>query len=64
MYAFLHAILSSLFSWLSTNASKGKLGQDAKTDREPLQKAGTRIRDYLRLRGMQPRDTDSRIKPD
>ena len=51
MYAFIRAVLDSIISFLSANASKGRLGQDAKTDEKKLRSAGTRIRDYIRLRG-------------
>ena len=64
MYAFIRAVLDSIISFLSANASKGRLGQDAKTDEKKLRSAGTRIRDYIRLRGVQSGDPDSRIKPD
>lgn len=64
MYAFIRAILDSILSLLASNAGKGKLGEDAKTDEKKLRSAGTRIRDYIRLRGMQSGNPDSRIKPD
>ena len=64
MYALIRAILDSLLSWLGSNASKGTLGEDAKSDDKKLRSAGSRIRDYIRLRGVQSGDPDSRIKPD
>lgn len=64
MYAFIRAILDSILSLLASNAGKGKLGEDAKTDDKKLRSAGSRIRDYIRLRGMQSGNPDSRIKPD
>lgn len=64
MYAFLRAIFDALLSWCGSNASKGTLGQDAKTDEKKLRTAGTRIREYLRLRGVQPSDPDSRVESD
>ena len=64
MYALIRAILDSLFSWLGSNTSKGTLGEDAKSDDKKLRSAGTRIRDYIRLRKLQSGDTDTRIKPD
>ncbi len=64
MYTFIRAIIDSILSLLASNAGKGKLGEDAKTDETKLRSAGTRIRDYIRLRGMQSGNPDSRIKPD
>ena len=64
MYAFIRAILDSIISFLASNAGKGKLGEDAKTEDKKLRTAGSRIRDYIRLRGMQSGNPDSRIKPD
>lgn len=64
MYAFFRAIIDSILSILASNASKGTLGQDGKTDKEKLRKAGSRIRDYIRLRKVQSGDPDSRGKPD
>ncbi len=64
MYTFIRAIIDSILSLLASNAGKGKLGEDAKTDEKKLRSAGTRIRDYIRLRGMQSGNPDSRIKPD
>lgn len=64
MYAFFRAIFDSILSLLASNAGKGKLGEDAKTDDKKLHTAGTRIRDYIRLRKLQSGNPDSRIKPD
>ena len=64
MYAFLRAIFDALLSWCGSNAGKGTLGVDGKRDEEKLRKAGSRIREYLRLRGVQPSDPDSRVESD
>ncbi len=64
MYNFLLALFESLFTWISKNPAKGTLGEDAKKDEHKLDTAGTRIRDYIRLRGMQSGGTGDGSKSD
>ncbi len=64
MYNFLLALFDSLFTWISKNPAKGTLGEDAKTDEKKLRSAGTRIRNYIRLRGMQSGGTGDGGKSD
>ena len=63
MYAFIRAFFDSLLSFVGANAGKGK--QAIETDKKPeiLSKAGSRIREYIRLRGMQSSSTSNGSKP-
>lgn len=64
MYAFIRAFFDSLLSFVGSNAGKGK--QAIETDKKPeiLSKAGSRIREYIRLRGVQSSGTRDGSKPD
>ena len=53
MYAFFRAIFDALLSFVGSNAGKGKQGVDADEKPKVLAKTGSRIREYIRLRGMQ-----------
>ena len=64
MYAFLRALFDALLSFVGTNAGKGKQGIEADKKPEVLSKTGSRIRDYIRLRGMQSSGTGDGSKPD
>ncbi len=64
MYAFLRAIFDALLSFVGANAGKGKQGVDADEKPKVLAKTGIRIRDYIRLRGMQSGGTGDRGKSD
>lgn len=64
MYAFLRAIFDALLSFVGSNAGKGKQGVDADEKPKVLEKTGSRIRDYIRLRGMQSGGTGDRGKSD
>ena len=64
MYAFLRALFDALLSFVGSNAGKGKQGVDADKKPEVLAKTGSRIRDYIRLRGMQSSGTGDGVKPD
>ena len=64
MYAFLRALFDALLSFVSTNAGKGKQAIEADKKPEVLAKAGSRIREYIRLRGVQPSSPGDGSKPD
>ena len=64
MYAFLRALFDALLSFIGSNAGKGKQGVDADKKPEVLAKAGSRIRDYIRLRGVQSSSPSDGVKPD
>ena len=64
MYAFLRALFDALLSFVGSNAGKGKQGVDADKKPEVLAKAGSRIREYIRLRGVQSSGTGDGSKPD
>ena len=64
MYAFLRALFDALLSFVGANAGKGKQGVDADEKPEVLAKTGSRIRDYIRLRGVQSSGTGDGSKPD
>ena len=64
MYAFLRAIFDALLSFVGSNAGKGKQGVDADQKPEVLAKTGSRIREYMRLRGVQPSSSSDGSKPD
>ena len=64
MYAFLRALFDALLSFVGSNAGKGKQGVDADKKPEVLAKTGSRIREYIRLRGVQSSSTGERGKSD
>ncbi len=64
VYAFLRAIFDALLSFVGSNAGKGKQAIEADKKPEVLAKTGTRIRDYIRLRGMQSGGTGDGSKSD
>ena len=64
MYAFLRAIFDALLSFIGANAGKGKQAIEADKKPEVLVKAGSRIREYMRLRGVQSSGTGDGSKPD
>ena len=64
MYAFLRALFDALLSFVGSNAGKGKQGVDADKKPEVLAKAGSRIREYIRLRGVQQSSLGDGSKPD
>ena len=64
MYAFLRAIFDALLSFIGSNAGKGKQGIEADKKPEVLRRAGSRIRDYIRLRGVQSSGPGERGKSD
>ena len=64
MYAFLRALFDALLSFVGSNAGKGKQGVNADKKPEVLAKAGSRIREYIRLRGVQSSGTGDGSKPD
>ena len=64
MYAFLRALFDALLSFIGSNAGKGKQGFDADKKPEVLAKAGSRIREYIRLRGVQSSSPSDGVKPD
>ena len=64
MYAFLRALFDALLSFVSTNAGKGKQAIEADKKPEVLAKVGSRIREYIRLRGVQPSSPGDGVKPD
>ena len=64
MYAFLRALFDALLSFIGSNAGKGKQGVDADEKPEVLAKTGSRIREYMRLRGVQPSSPGDGVKPD
>jgi hypothetical protein len=64
VYAFLRALFDALLSFVGSNAGKGKQGVEADKKPEVLTKAGSRIREYIRLRGVQSSGTGDGSKPD
>ena len=64
MYAFLRALFDALLSFIGSNAGKGKQGIEADKKPEVLRRAGSRIRDYIRLRGVQSSSPGDGSKPD
>jgi len=64
LYAFLRAIFDALLSFIGTNAGKGKQAIEADKKPEILIKAGSRIREYMRLRGVQSSSPGDGSKPD
>ena len=64
MYAFLRALFDALLSFVGSNAGKGKQAIEADKKPEVLAKAGSRIREYMRLRGVQPSSPGDGSKPD
>ena len=64
VYAFLRALFDALLSFVGANAGKGKQGVDADEKPKVLAKTGSRIREYIRLRGMQSSGTSDGSKPD
>ena len=64
MYAFLRAIFDALLSFVGSNAGKGKQAIEADKKPEVLIKAGSRIREYIRLRGVQQSSPGDGSKPD
>jgi len=55
VYTLLRAILDSILGWLGANAGKGTKATEADKKPETLQRAGTRITEYMRLRGRLPK---------
>ena len=64
MYAFLRAIFDALLSFIGSNAGKGKQGIEADEKPKVLAKTGSRIREYIRLRGVQSSSPGDGSKPD
>ena len=64
MYAFLRALFDALLSFVGANAGKGKQAIEADKKPEVLIKAGSRIREYIRLRGVQQSSPGDGVKPD
>ena len=64
MYSFLRALFDALLSFVGSNAGKGKQAIEADKKPEVLAKAGSRIREYIRLRGVQSSSTSDGVKPD
>ncbi len=64
MYAFLRALFDALLSFVGSNAGKGKQAIEADKKPEVLAKVGSRIRDYIRLRGVQSSSPGDGSKPD
>ena len=64
VYAFLRALFDALLSFIGSNAGKGKQAIEADKKPEILTKAGSRIRDYIRLRGVQSSSPGDGSKPD
>ena len=64
MYAFLRALFDALLSFVGSNSGKGKQGVDADEKPKVLAKTGSRIREYIRLRGMQSSSPSDGSKPD
>ena len=64
MYAFLRALFDALLSFIGSNAGKGKQAIEADKKPEILTKAGSRIREYIRLRGVQSSSPGDGSKPD
>ena len=64
VYAFLRALFDALLSFVGSNAGKGKQGVDADKKPEVLAKAGSRIREDIRLLGVHPSSPGDGVKPD
>ena len=64
VYAFLRALFDALLSFVGSNAGKGKQAIEADKKPEILTKAGSRIREYIRLRGVQSSGPSDGSKPD
>ena len=64
MYAFLRALFDALLSFIGSNAGKGKQAIEADKKPEVLAKTGSRIREYIRLRGVQSSGPGDGSKPD
>ena len=64
VYAFLRALFDALLSFVGSNAGKGKQAIEADKKPEVLAKAGSRIREYIRLRGVQSSSPGDGSKPD
>ena len=64
VYAFLRALFDALLSFIGSNAGKGKQAIEADKKPEILTKAGSRIREYIRLRGVQSSSPGDGSKPD
>ena len=64
MYSFLRALFDALLSFVGSNAGKGKQAIEADKKPEVLAKAGSRIREYIRLRGVQQSSPGDGVKPD
>jgi hypothetical protein len=64
VYAFLRALFDALLSFIGANAGKGKQAIEADKKPEVLAKVGSRIREYIRLRGVQPSGPSDGVKPD
>ncbi|CAB4184879.1 hypothetical protein UFOVP1116_43 [uncultured Caudovirales phage] len=64
VYAFLRALFDALLSFVSSNVGKGKQAVDADEKPKVLAKTGSRIREYIRLRGMQSSRTGDGSKSD
>jgi len=64
VYAFLRALFDALLSFVGSNAGKGKQAIEADKKPEVLAKAGSRIREYMRLRGVQSSSPGDGCKPD
>lgn len=64
VYAFLRALFDALLSFVGSNAGKGKQGVDADQKPKVLEKTGSRIREYIRLRGVQQSSPGDGVKPD
>ena len=64
MYAFLRALFDALLSFIGSNAGKGKQAIEADEKPKVLAKTGSRIREYIRLRGVQSSGPGDGSKPD
>jgi hypothetical protein len=64
VYAFLRALFDALLSFVGSNAGKGKQAIEADKKPEVLVKTGSRIREYMRLRGVQSSGPSDGSKPD
>ena len=64
MYSFLRALFDALLSFVGANAGKGTKAVESDEKPEVLSKAGSRIREHIRLRGMQSGGPGDGSKPD
>jgi hypothetical protein len=64
VYAFLRALFDALLSFIGSNAGKGKQAIEADEKPKVLAKTGSRIREYIRLRGVQSSGPGDGSKPD